>query len=82
MWSVKWLPKPGLARISASRSSLTGLLEGVVLICMGVTVVDLCLGRVTGRAQGKAQGRAQGNARPPGTSWCPAVAVVQVRSPG
>src|SRR5688500_13728832 len=40
MWSVKWTPKPGLARISASRASSTGLELGVVLVCMVVTGSD------------------------------------------
>src|SRR6478672_3052934 len=41
MWSVKNWPNPGFARISASRPSSTGWALWVVLICMGLTVVDL-----------------------------------------
>ena len=41
MWSVKKVPKPGFARISASRASSTGWLVRVVLISMGRTLVHL-----------------------------------------
>ena len=34
MWSVKWVPKPGFSRISASRASSVGVDVSVVLICM------------------------------------------------
>ncbi len=36
MCSVKWVPKPGLARISASRASSTGCSVRVVLISMDI----------------------------------------------
>src|SRR3954454_5045821 len=47
MWSVKYLPKPGLARISARCASGTGAGFGVTLnsrlptVVMGVTLVGL-----------------------------------------
>src|SRR5687767_7205430 len=36
MWSVKCVPKPGFARISARRSSLTAVVDRVVLISMDI----------------------------------------------
>src|SRR3954471_14362248 len=41
MWSVKYCPKPGFARISARRPSGTATLEGVMLISMGDNLVGL-----------------------------------------
>ena len=41
MWSVKWTPKPGLARISARRASSTGCSVRVVLMSMDIKVVAL-----------------------------------------
>ena len=41
MWSVKWMPKPGLARISARRASSTGCSVRVVLMSMDIKVVAL-----------------------------------------
>ena len=32
MWSVKWVPNPGLARISETSDSLRGLSEAVVVM--------------------------------------------------
>ena len=37
MWSVKWVPKPGFARISARRSSLVGDDVRVVLMSMEIS---------------------------------------------
>ena len=41
MWSVKCVPKPGLARISASSASLRGWSDRVMLMSMGRTLADL-----------------------------------------
>src|SRR5207248_6651666 len=39
MWSVKYVPKPGLANTSATRSGLAGLACGTCLNCVVVVMV-------------------------------------------
>ena len=43
MWSVKWVPNPGLPRICATSSSLRGLSEGVISMSsvMGATYLSM-----------------------------------------
>ncbi len=47
MWSVKWVPKPGLARISDTSASLRGCSDRVMLMSSGMFCIlgllEMCL---------------------------------------